>query len=328
MKIHKFAACAAAALLAHTAGAAITTGSVTTHYSNPYSGTENLTSFDWDGSGNLYWMGGDASWAQSMHVYKFDGSTLSTIDTRASYAGTWVNSFGDNIYYDDGSEYAFYKYGTAGGSSPSQVLQLDNSWGYTFQNDGLYITGADAGWNNVLYYSALDANGDLTGSLINLGYMGSPSGPTAFDADGNLYYGAGYGDGVIYKYSAADVAAAVAGTPLGAAAAHQYIDFNGYGLDGASGMDFNADGNLVVSLTSFGSPSKLVEFDVDGSGNYTGNSSVWAVSDTRMTTVRNQSGTIYFSDSDGIYEAIPEPGTIALMLMGVIGLVGVRRFRT
>ena len=157
--------------------------------------------------------------------------------------------------------------------------------------------------------------------------MGSPSGPIAFDVAGNLFYSAGYTDGKIYKYGASEITDAIAGTQLGDASTHEFIDFNSYGLSGATGMDFDEEGNLVASLTAFGSNSKLVEFGIDGSGAYLGTSSVLAESDGRMTTVRNRDGDIYFSDPDGIYVAIPEPGTVTLMLLGSVGMVAFRKRR-
>jgi hypothetical protein len=324
MKKQLLAAFAGIGLLAHSAGAAITAGGGAAYYSNPHAGTENIASFDWDASGNLYWMGGDANWAQSMNVYKYDGAALTTVDSRASFAGTWLNSHGNNIYFDDGTAYSFNRYDTVNGGAVTQAFQQDNAWGYTFHGNGLFISGADASWNNQLYYSEVDTNGDLTGPLITLGLMGSPSGPVTFDSDGNLFYGAGYSDGKLYKYSAIDVATAIAGTPLGDAALHEFLDFNSFGVAGMTGMDFTNEGNLVASLTAFGSPSQLVEFEIAGDGSYSGNASVWAVSDGRMTTVRNRDGTIYFSDPDAVY-AIPEPGTIMLVLLGAGGLVGFRK---
>lgn len=307
--------------------ASMTSGDVEMYYSNPNRGTENLSSFDWDNSGSLYWMGGDANWAESMNVYKYDG-TLSTIASRPSYAGSWVCSHNNSIYFDDGSEYTLYKYDTVNGGAPVSAFQQNNAWGYTFHNNGLYISGADANWNNSLYYSALDAEGNLTGSIVNLGFMGSPSGPITFDANDNLFYAGGYSSGLIYKYSSEEITAAIGGTALSDASAHEYIDFNSYGLTGSTGMDFDSEGNLVVSLTSFGSPSKLVAFDIDESGNYAGSSAELAVSDGRMTTVRNNNGDIYVGDPDGIYKVVPEPASALLLLIGALGITVFRRYKT
>lgn len=326
MKKSAYAAVIAVGLLAHSASAVIISGSSTTYYSNPLGGTENIASFDWDAFGNLYWMGGDASWAQSMSVHKYDGSTLSTIDTRASYSGSWVASHGNNVYFDDGSAMSFNKYDTSVGGAASQVFQQNNAWGYTFNGDGLFISAADASYDTSLYYSEVAANGDLTGSLVNLGYVGNSSGPIAFDADGNLFYGGGYGATKIYKYSATDVADAMGGTQFGDASLHEYIDSSAFGYAGATGMDFDSEGNLVATMRSSTDQSSLVSFDIDESGSYLGTSSVLAQSDGRFTTVRNSGGSIYVSDSDGIY-AIPEPGTVTLMLVGFGGMAFYRRRR-
>ncbi len=307
--------------------AAITSGAVETYYANPYSGSENISSFDWSSDGALYWMGGATDWSPSMNVYKYKESTLSTIDSRSSYAGSWVARNGNYMYFNDGGTYSFNKYDTINGGLASQVLQKTNAWGYTFNNNGLFISGADETFNNLLFYSAIDGSGNLTGSLIELGSMGAPSGPITFDSAGNLFYASGYSSGKIYKYSAAEVATAILGTALSDASTHEYINFNSYKLTGATGMDFDAEGNLVVSLTEFGNPSKLVSFDIDGSGNYLGTSVVLAESDGGMTTVRNNGGDIYFADPDGIYKAIPEPASVLLILLGGLGITGYRRLR-
>ncbi|VGO20348.1 PEP-CTERM sorting domain-containing protein [Pontiella sulfatireligans] len=325
MKNTLIIAVATAGISCQLATASIISGAAVAYYSNPFAG-KNISSYDWDGAGNLYWMEGDNNWAAETKVYKYNGS-LSTIYSASAFAGTWVAHNDNHIYFDNGSEYAFYKYDVAGGGAPSQVFQQNNAWGYTFHNGGLYISGADGSWNNQLYYSALDASGNLAGPLVTLGQMGSPSGPITFDANGNLFYSAGYTDGKIYKYDAAEIAGAIAGTQLGDAALHEFIDFNSYGLDGATGMDFDDDGNLVASLTAFGSNSKLVEFDIDVSGAYLGTSSVLAESDGRMTTVRNYNGDIYVSDPDGIYQAVPEPGTVALMGVGFGCMAAFRKRR-
>ena len=315
----------AAGLAGQTAMAAITFGPVATFYNNPNSGTENITSFDWDSAGNLYWMGGSAAgWGNPMNVYRYGGS-LAAIHSQAAYAGSWVCSYGEYIYFNEDSNYT---YDTVSGGPAGQVFQQTGAWGFTIHDGGLFISGADPSWNNSIFYSPLDSGGNLTDTPVNLGYVGSPSGPIAFDADGNLFYGAGYSDGLIYKYTAAEVAAAIGGTPFGAASAHEFIDFNSHGLAGTTGIDFDNNGNLVASLTSFGSPSKLVSFALDGSGGYLGSSQILAVSDGRMTTVRNRGGEIYFSDEDGVYRVIPEPAVIGLLLSGGGFLLMRRRLQT
>ncbi len=295
-------------LMASNSLAAITSGNVLTYYQNPFVG-KNVASFNWSSGGDLYWMEGDNNFAQDLKVHKFDGNTLSAIYTAASYSGTWVLSDGDNIYFDDGSLTALFKYDSIGGGAATQVFQQSNAWGYTIHNNGLFIAGADVNWDAKLYYSALDGNGDLTGPLVDLGFMGSPSGPIAFDAAGNLYYASGYSAGKIHKYSAAEVALAIAGTPLTDPAGHEIIDFNSFGHAGATGMEFDSNGHLVVTLTSFGAPSDLVTFYMDDSGDYLGTAEITAQSSNRMTSVRLYQGQTYFSDQDGIYQVIPGVNT-------------------
>lgn len=299
-----------ALLCAGVSHADISSGNVVTVYDNPFTG-KNITGFNWSSGGDLYWMEGDANWAQDMKVHKYDGSTLSTVYTAAAYSGFWVLSQGDNIFFDNGSETALYKYDSVAGGTPTQVHQQNNAWGYTLHGGGVFVSGSDVNWDAHLYYFAIDGNGNQSGSLVDLGLMGSPSGPMAFDANGNLYYAAGYSTGKIYKYSAAEVAAAIAGTPLTNPAGHEFIDFNSFGYPGATGMEFDSKGHLVVTLTSFSSPSTLVTFYTDNSGNYLGQAEIVAQSTTSMSSVRIKTGDIYFNDNDGIYRLVPGTNTDA-----------------
>ncbi len=298
------------ALFAGASHADITSGNVSTAYENPFAG-KTIASFNWGSDNNLYWMEGDSSWAQEMKVHKYNGSTLSTIYTASAYAGNWILSNGNNVYFDNGSEYALYKYDTVVGGSAAQAHQQTNAWGYSIHNGGLFISGSDSNWNNKLYYIALGQDGNTTGSLVDLGFMGGPSGPMAFDASGNLYYASGYSAGKIYKYSAAEIASAISGTPLSNPAAHEFIDFNSFGYQGATGMEFDSNGHLVVTLTDFYLPSILVTFYTDVNGNYLSLAEVTATSNVSMTSVRNHQGNIYFSDNDGIYQVVPGVNTDA-----------------
>ena len=288
--------------------AGVVSGDVSTYYENPYAG-KSITSFNWGSNGNLYWLEGDSNWAEEMKAHQYDGSTLTTIYTASAYAGTWVLEYGDNIYFDNSSAYALYKYDTVAGGSAAQVFQQANAWGYTIHNDGLFIAGSDANWNAKMFYSALDTAGTLTGSVVDLGFMGGASGPVAFDASGNLFYAVGYGSGKIYRYSAAEVAAAIAGTPFSNPSAHEFIDFNSFGYAGATGMEFDANGHLVATLTAFGSPSSLVTFYIADDGSYMNASHIAAESTGPMTSVRNYQGQIYFNDDGGIYQLLPQTNT-------------------
>ena len=296
--------------MAATSFADITSGNVSTVYLNPFSASgKTITSFHWASNNDLYWQEGDSNWAQEMKVHQFDGTNLNTIYTSASYAGNWVLSQGNNIYFDNGSVMGLFKYDTVLGGAPTQVFQQQNAWGYTIHNGGLFISGSDQNWDARLYYVALDQNGVPQGSVVDLGLMGSPSGPIAFDAQGNLYYASGYSTGKIHKYTSAEVSAAITGTPLTNPAGHVFIDFNSFGFPGATGMAFDSNGHLVVSLTNFGSPSDLVTFYTDDTGNYLGQAEVTAESDMGMGSVRLHQGNIQFNDGDGVYQVIPGTNT-------------------
>ena len=281
-----------------------------TFYANPHAG-ETLVAFDWDEDSNLYYSTGRPDWGLGFSVYRYNGASVLNLYTDANvFAGSRVTAIGGRIYFNDGGTYSrytydYYRYDPAIPSAPANMGILNNVWGLETR-DGTDFWAA-GGNNSAIYYSTLNANGDLVSNpLVNLGIIGAASGPIAFDADGNLFYTEGYvysGTPTVYRWSAAEVAAAIAnpaGAPL-SPVGHAWATLSAG--DGATGMVVDNRGRLVVTATSFTDASELHRlFVTDGA--YAGYE-VMARSDERLETVRLRNGTIYVSSSEGIFTVVP-----------------------
>ncbi|NQU76263.1 MAG: PEP-CTERM sorting domain-containing protein [Planctomycetes bacterium] len=298
------------------------------YFQTPSVQTDPMVSFDWGSDGNLYFSTGSADWGPKMNVWRYDGAASTNIFSNGDvYAGSWLTANGQYVYFNEDMYYNVYRYDTSAGGGAENALQHTNMWGFFFHDDGVFISGADDNWESHVYYAAVD---QLTGTISapqDIGAVGDPSGPIAFDAVGNLYFASGYAAGRILKYTAGEVAEAVGGVSLLAdPAAHAWADFSGTGLDGATGMAFDSSGALVATLTSFAHPSQLMRFDVDAGGACEG-MTLMATSDNRMYAVRLSQGALYVNDPDGIYtvSAIPEPATLGMLAAGAIALLRRRR---
>ena len=297
-------------MLAQTAIAALTVPpGVTATEVYATGGGDPMVSFDWADNGWLYYVTGDYS--PQMTVHEWNGTTVSQVYSDSVYAGSWAACSGAYAYFTQDSDMVLYKYDTAGGGPATVTAQVPGLWGVLFHGGDAYLVGADATWQGTIHRSLVGLDGEL-GAPSLLGTVGDPSGPMAFDAGGNLYYSAGYLQQRILKYTAAEVADAVAGSaPLGDPDGHVWASFAGMG-DGATGMAFDADGALVLTATSFLGPSKLLRFTVaaDGSNSHV---ATLAESDTRLGTVRLHGGAIHVNDGDAIYSIVPEPSILALL---------------
>ncbi len=287
---------------------------VQTYYANPHEG-ESLSAFDWDDNSSLYYSTGDASWGLGFAVYRFDGAAVSVLHSdNDAWAGGTVTAIGGRIYFNDSGNYDrwtcdYYKYDPTSEFAPVNIEVASDISGLA-TSDGTDFWAA-GGWSASIYYSTMDGNGDLVSNpLVNLGAIGSASGPIAFDAEGNLFYAEGYvseGSPRVYRWTAAEVAAAIA-DPEGSLlnpAGHVWATISAG--SGATGMAVDDDGNLVLTSTSFTDPSELQRlFAVDGS--YMGYE-VLARSDERLSTVRIRNGKIYTSCADGIFIVVLSEAT-------------------
>lgn len=301
-----------------------------------YSHTTNdaIISFDRDSSSNLYYM--TAAGFPDTSVWKYSGGAPAAIYTNANtFAGASVLTIGDYVYFNDsnlsGTQF-IHGYGpTSGTPSVTQFSTTPNSSLHAHEGR-LFIAGAPGFGINQIYYSNLAPNGDLANDpAISLGVTAGSSGPLLFDGDGNLYYAPGFSDLSIYKWTAAEVDAAIAnplGNPL-SAAGHQWLNYAGlYGTaSGATSMLLDADGDLLVTLSNFVDPSVLVEFGVTPAGAFDGTNTT-ILSDTgRLGELRNFDGDILVSAGNDIYKVVPEPSSLLLALAGA-GLVWSRRRRS
>jgi hypothetical protein len=293
-----------------------------------HTNSDVIVSYDWDGSGNLYYQASTAFYNFG-GLYSSNGvSTTEVVAGNSDFSGASVVRVGNFIYYNtnDFTEQKIYRYGPTTGSPTLTLASTASNYSLHSVNGGLYLTGAPGFGTNHIYSSGIDSNGALLNDPpIDLGETFGGSGPLAFDAVGNMYYAPGFGDLTIYKWAAADVAAALSGTALPQGSEQIWRD---YGTDfssvsGGTSMVFDAEGDLWLSLTSFSDSSLVVEFDVDGSGDYAGAEALFSTTD-RLGELRQKDGAIYLSNDNKIYQVVPEPGTYALMALGLCLLVGAR----
>lgn len=317
--------------LAVSANAAITGQNgytATAYFANPHAG-EALVSFDWSSTGNLFYSTRSPVWNPQFAVYEYDGDSSTNIYSDPSaYAGSRVTRIGDRMYFNDGgndSRYTFdyYRYDPTVGGSPVKVIDSSAAngsecWGLATRNGSDIWAGG--GWPTVIRYSNLDAQGDLvTEPMTDLGVIGAPSGPLAFDSIGNLYYAQGWGD-TIYRFTAAEVAAAIADSstnPL-SPTGHEWATIGG-DATGATGIFVTDDWGLVLTATSLTAPSELRRYAINPDGTSAGYE-VMATSPSVMTETRYYDGTIYVADADGI-SGVPEPVTMALLATGGVALL-------
>lgn len=311
-----------ATFTAPTARAAITVVDSNYTASSYYTHTNSdaIVSFDWDGSGSLYYQTSTSSYTFG-GFYKNDGTTTTTLAAANAnlYSGASVVRIGDSIYYNASTQSNIQRIYRYSGSAPV-VASITVNYSLAAHNGSLFITGTDGFGPNKIYYSAIGSGGTIAATATTLGQTGGSSGPLTFDSAGNLYYAFGYGTFGIYKWSAAEVAAAIA-DPIGAALSatgHLWLDYSTSSA-GATSMVFDSQGTLLITLTDFSYPSQLLSFGVSQSGDYlTDSAKLLLTDDGRLGDLRNYGGTVYLASDNGIFainsiSAVPEPATYAVI---------------
>ncbi|WP_157836854.1 hypothetical protein [Geminisphaera colitermitum] len=285
------------------------------HSISPYytpGGSNSIASYDWDSNGDLFYQTSTPIYYYLGGFYKHEFSTSTTTTltlsggTYADYAGASVLTIGDFVYFnssDTNNVQAIYKYSS--GSSVT-LESTDANYGlYTYDGD-LFVTGAIGWGTNHVYFHTVNGTTGALGTREDLGVTSGASGPLAFDADGNLYYAPGYGDPSIYKWSAAEVADAIAdpvNDPLDIAG-HLWHDYSAdYGIySGGTSMVVDLDGNLLLTITDFINPSILVRFEVNPiTGNYANNFDEILEDTGRLGEIRLYNGDLYISSDNTIY---------------------------
>ena len=300
---------------------------VNEYFITPDPVADPLVSFDWDASDTLYYSTGDASYANRMSVWKYTGGAgVRIFGEEAYWSGARVTRVGNYIFFNEAGDYSrfddfyYYRYDPVSGDPPVNLGNGStlNAWGLnTRTGQDLFVSAGGSTWSAGIYYTALDGNGDYVNSpWVNLGQIGEPTGPLAFDVNGNLYYAHGYASPAeIFRFTTGEVDAAIldaTGSPLDPID-HSWADLDTY--SGATGMACDIAGNVILTATSFTDPSELRLYHTacDGSNNgYT----VLATHSSRFETVRYKDGQVYVSTAEGIF-AIPMPPLV--VSTGVVG---------
>lgn len=298
--------------------------SVSVHHTHNVA-TSSIVSFDWDGSNNLHYQTSTSSFSFG-GLYRWNGSTQSTLVAgNSDFSGYSVVRIDDSIFYNTSSsqDQKIFKCGPLSGAPVTSMISTATNNSLHARGLGeLFITGAPNFGTNQIYYAALDGSGNFVASPFSLGVTSGSSGPLAFDSAGNLYYAPGFGDLKIYKYSAAEVAAAISdpvNSPLPSASSRLWRDYStDYStVSGGTGLAFDKNGDLLATLTDFSNPSFLVRFDIDLDGDYAGFHTILR-SDERLGDVRFLDGTIYLARENTVLQVIPEPTGGWLILGGLV----------
>jgi hypothetical protein len=328
-----------AAALLHSADAQPNTApgfSATPLYT--HSTSDTIVSYDWAAATGLYYMTSAADFGTGVGLWKATGSAPQNFYTNSNnFGGNSVVTIGDYVYFNDSdlsNNQFIRRYGPVSGSAVTTLTSSNLNYGLYGHDGSLFITAKNGSAPANLFYSGLAADGHLLSDpalslgdpTTGLGGGAGGSGPLVFDLAGNLYYAPGYSDTSIYKFAASEVADAIAqnGHPL-KVTGHQWLNYHtSFPSEvGATSLLMDAEGDLLVTLTSFSSPSLLVEFGVASDGSYD-NTATEILSDTeRLGELRAHDGKLYVSSGNGIYEVVPEPGAFVLLTlaMGALGLV-------
>jgi|GEM_PF-1562078 len=296
----------------------------------------SIIGFDWDASNNLYY-------STATPGFQFGGLYQGSNPTpvfagNSNFPGASVTAVGGYVYFNDGN-FNLYTY------NPTTTLTGSTSAiaNYAlFSHSGkLFITGSGSSTNNAITYSNIGVGGALSVTAIE--QDNAFSGPLTFDASGNLFYAPGFdptpgNTNSIFEWSAAQVTAAIAdpvgsGLVIGNSSASGNASlWDAYGLNyssyaGGTSLVIN-NNQLYLSLTNFGGPSALVAFGMnsDSLGTFNGTSNLVLSDDASTGTSLGQlginNGNLFIADGNQILqvESVPEPSTLFLVVLGMVGL--------
>jgi hypothetical protein len=269
----------------------------------------------------LYLTGGDdnVSVSNAGYVYKYTTTgTQSTLDS--GMKATWGIAFDShgNLFVAS-EDQNIYKY-TPSGSRSTFATGLFNPHGLTFDAAG-NLFEADSASGNIYKFTPAGVRSTFASGLV-LPYA------VAFDAIGNAFVAddVNYLSGVIYKYS-----------PDGSRSTFAT------GLADPAGLAFNASGNLFVGdgatiqqITASGSKSTYATALTGAGGLAFDASGNLFVADFGLQTIYKytptRSQSVFASAPFPRYLAfapnvVPEPGSIAMAVVGAAGLLVWRRLR-
>lgn len=293
-----------------------------------HSTTDSIVSYDWASDGGLYYMTSTSSY--SFGGFYRAGATPTTIAgaNAGLFPGASVVALGGYVYYntsDFSNTQIINSYGPVGGSPVTAVASTAVNWGLYVHDGQIFITGAE-GWGTNHIYAATPGSGGALPPPLDLGQTSGSSGPLAFDVLGNLFYAPGYGDLTIYRWTAAEVAAALAGTQLTIQAENIWLQYDELYAAYPGGTSMLIDGDkLYLTLTSFSDPSVLAAFGIDEFGAYAGDYITVLEDTNRLGDLRSYNGGLYLSSGNQIVQIVPEPSAFGLLLFGAVAVLLVRR---
>jgi len=302
-----------------TASAALTfTPSFAGFAIHTHSNSDSVVGFDRASDGNLYYATSTPSFT-SGGLFRKDGaaSTEVVAGSASLFAGNSVVAIGSEVHFNDSSSSSQFIRTFDTITSMTRSSTVTN---YALGTDGtnLFTTGSsDFITTNLVYYA-----GGILGAGTTLGGIPGSSGPVAIDGAGNLFYAPGFGDLGIYRWAAAQVAAAIlGGTPLGTGGS-LFADYSSVysTMSGATSLAVDAEGNLFATLTNFADPSLLIRYNATGTA-----SQLVAESTDRLGGLNFRDGQLFVASGNRIFAVIPEPSTALPPLLAVLCLLIRRR---